>query len=198
MANQIMTQGTELATLSPEIWSAKFQALNRASLPFIDSVSRDYEGEIRDMGDIVNINDIPDFSQADVLAEGAAGDAEAVTATQTQLTINQRPYKDFIVTKKAQAQSLDFMDALRDRAVYSINKKIQAIIIAAISPSASAPDHSIAYDSGTTLALADLLEGKELLMGSDCPQDNLKMVVGEAQWNDLYNITGSIVGPLAA
>lgn len=191
MANQIHTQATELVVLSPEIWSARLRELNRASLPFLDSVDLGWQGDGAGIGDIVNVNQIPDFSQANTLAEGAAGDAEAVTATQTQITINQRPYKDFIVTKKAQLQSLDFMDQLRENAVYSIQKKIQALIIAQISPSASAPDHQIAFDSGTTLALADILEAKELLMEANCPQDDrLCMVLGSEQWNDLYNITG--------
>lgn len=190
MANQIHTQATELAVLSPEIWSAKLQEVNRALLPFLDSVNLDYQGDGADIGDIVNVNQIPDFNQAEVLAEGAAGDAEAVTATQTQITINQRPYKDFIVTKKAQLQSLGFMDQLRDNAVYSINKKMQAIIVAAITPSAATPDHQIAFDSGTTLALADILEAKELLMEANCPQDGLVMVLGSEQFNDLYNISG--------
>ena len=190
MANQIHTAGTEVSALVPEVWSERFQEVNRANLPFIDSVSDDYQGEIQDMGDIVNISQIPDFDQADVLAEGAAGDAEAVTVTGTQLTINQRPYKDFIVEKRAQMQSVPFMDQLREHAVYSIMKKMQALIISAIVPSASTPDHQIAYDSGTTLALADILEAKELLMDADCPQEDLTMVMDSAQWNDLYNITG--------
>jgi hypothetical protein len=142
------------------------------------------------MGDIVNISQIPDFAEANTLAEGAAGDSEAVTITSQQLTINQRPYKDFQVTKRAMLQSLPFMDQLRENAVYSIMKKMQAIIIAAITPSAALPDHQISYDSGSTLALADILEAKELLLGANCPQDNLHMIVSEAQWSDLYNITG--------
>lgn len=190
MADQIMTSGTELAVLVPEVWSQRFQDVNRALLPFISSVSTDHEEEIQDMGDIINVNQIPDFDQADLLAEGAKGDADAVTATQTQLTINSRPYKDFIVTKKANLQSVPFMDKLREAAVYSVQKKMQQIIIDAIVPSASAPDHQIAYDSGTTLALADITEAKELLMTANSPQDDLIMVLGSAQWNDLYNITG--------
>lgn len=190
MADQIHTAATETAAIVPEVWSQRFQEVNRALLPFNDSISRDYEGEIRDMGDIVNISQIPDFSEANTLAEGAAGDSEAVTITSQQLTINQRPYKDFQVTKRAMLQSLPFMDQLRENAVYSIMKKMQAIIIAAITPSAATPDHQIAYDSGSTLALADILEAKELLLGANCPQDNLQMIVSEAQWSDLYNITG--------
>lgn len=192
MANQVMTQGTELAVLSPEIWSERFREVNRATLPFISSVSMDYSGEIQDEGDIVNIPYMPDFGQANLLTEGSAGSAEAVTATQTQLTINSRPYKDFIVTKKANLQSIPFMDKLRESAVYSVQKKLQQIIVDAIVPSASAPDHAIAYDSGTTLALADILEAKELLLAANCPQDGLIMVNGSEQLADLFNISGFV------
>jgi hypothetical protein len=190
MANDIMTQASELVVLSPEIWSQRFQDVNRAMLPFLDSVSRDHEQEISDIGDIVNIFQVPDFSQANTLSEGASGQAEGISVTQAQLTINQRPYKDFIVSKKAQLQSIPFMDKLRDAAVYSINKKIQQIIIDAISPSAAAPDHQISFDSSTTLALADILEAKELLMEANCPQEGLIMVLGSEQFSDLYNISG--------
>jgi hypothetical protein len=64
------------------------------------------------------------------------------------------------------------------------------LIIESIVPSASAPDHSIAFDSGTTLALADILEGKELLDTADVPSADRHMVLGPAQLNDLFNITG--------
>jgi len=82
------------------------------------------------------------------------------------------------------------MDKLRELAVYSINKKIQSKIIALTVPSASTPDHQISYDSGTTLALADLLEGKTLLDAQDVPQSDRHMVVGASQLNDVFNITG--------
>jgi hypothetical protein len=58
-------------------------------------------------------------------------------------------------------------------------------------PSASSPDHQIAFDSGTTLGLADILEAKELLDDADVPDDGSRaMVLGSAQWNDIFNITG--------
>ncbi len=191
MANQLMTSSNELTAIVPEIWSQRLFETLRETLPFLQSVNMDYEGEIRDMGDIVNISEFPQFSDAGLLAEGAAGDASAITVQNTQLNINNRPYKDFIVTKKAQLQSLPMMDKLRDLAAFSINKKIQQIIIDAIVPSAAAPDHQIAYDSGTTLQLADILEAKELLLAQSVPQDEgLSMVVGSAQWADLYNISG--------
>lgn len=191
MSNQIMTT-TNTAVIVPEVWSQRQYQVLVDFLPFIDSVDRNHEGEISSLGDIVNIHSVPEFSAASELVEGAANDADAVTITSQQLTINKRVAKDFIVTKRAQLQSLPFMDDVRDKAIFAINKQIQQIIIDAISPSASSPDHVISYDAGTTLALADILEAKELLDTQNVPMENRVAVMGAAQWNDIFNITGFI------
>jgi len=189
MANQLQNT-TRNDVIIPEVWSSRFYDVLLDKLPFIDSVDKSYEGEIQSLGDIVNISSLPEFSQAELLAEGAAGDSEAVTLTGQQLVINKRAYKDVIVTKKAQLQSLDFMDELRDKMIFAIQKKMQADIISTISPSTSTPDHVISYDAGSTLALADILEAKELLDTANNDESNRVGTVGAAQMNDLFNITG--------
>lgn len=180
----------EVSLITPEIWARRYYDVLLSDLPFNSIISKDYEGEIQALGDRVLISTIPEFGDADELAEDAAGVAEAVTVTQQSLIINRRVYKDFIVTSKAQLQSLPFVDKLRELAIYSINKKIQAIIISLTVPNAAAPDHSIAFDVGTTLALADLLEAKELLDDQDVPMASRHVVLGSAQLNDIFNITG--------
>lgn len=190
MADQVMTTGVQLAAIVPEIWSQRYYDVLLAELPFASVVNKDYEGEIQNLGDTVKISTFPEFSEALELAEDAKADADAITVTQQSLVINKRIYKDFIVTNKAQLQSLPAMDKLRELAVYAINKKIQKIIIEDIAPSTSAPDHTLAYDSGTTLALADLLEAKELLDDANVPMSNRHVVLGSAQTNDIFNITG--------
>lgn len=192
MADQVMTAATELDGIVPELWSAKFYPTLLQKLPFNGSVARDYEGEIQQLGDIVNINTFPQFDLADEILENEAASADSVTASKQQLTINKQLVKDFIITKKAMAQSIDAMNELRDLALHSIMKKMQAIIIAAISPSASSPDHTIAFDSGTTLQLADILEAKELLDAQDVEESGRVMVLGAAQVNDLFNISGFV------
>ena len=189
MANQIMTT-TNTTAIVPEVWSGRFYDVLLDRLPFINSVDMSYSNEIQSIGDIVNISSIPEFDTAGLLGEGAAGDADAVTITGQQLTINSRAFKDVIVTKKAQLQSLSFMDGLRDKMIFAINKKIQADIISAIVPSASAPDLQISYDSGTTLALSDILEAKERLDTENVMEEGRVSVVGAAQFNDIFNITG--------
>lgn len=190
MADQIMTAGAELSAIVPEIWSRRFYDVLLNELPFASLISRDYEGEIQALGNIVNIATIPEFSDATDLAEDAEGDADAVTIATQQLVINKRIYKDFIITNTARLQSLPFVDALQEMAVYAVNKRIDAIIASSILPSASNPDHTIAYDSGTTLQLADILEAKELLDAANVPLSDRHAVMGPAQANDIFNITG--------
>jgi hypothetical protein len=188
--DDIMTAGSNLSVIIPEVWSKRYYDVLLADLPFNSIISTEYEGEIQDLGDRVNIASFPEFDEGEELAEDARSDAKAITVGSQQLVINKRVVKDFIVTKKALLQSLPAMDKLREMAVYAILRKIQALIIAAIVPSASAPDHTIAYDSGTTLGLADLLEIKELLDTANVPLADRHGVMGAAQTNDIFNITG--------
>lgn len=176
----------ETSNIVPEKWSAKFYDVLLAMLVFRDSVDDTYEGEIQDIGDTVNIHSIPEFSDAELLPEDQAGDADRVTISQQKLVINKRIYKDFIVTKKSLLQSLPFVAKLEDHAVYAVMKKIEKLIIGEIAPVLA---NQISYDSGTTLAFADILEGKELLDNADVPLSSRSMVVGAAQMNDIFNIT---------
>lgn len=192
MADQIMTKGSELDGITPELWSAKFYPTLLEKFPFNESVSRDWEGEIQALGDIVNINDFPQFDVAQDILEDERADADAVTANKQQLTINKQVVKDYILTKRALKQSLDAEAKLRDLALHSIMKRMHQIIVAEVTPSAAAPDHSIAYDSGTTLALADILEAKELLDTQDVESMGRVAIVGAAQENDLFNISGFV------
>lgn len=190
MTDQVMRASTELAGIVPEVWSAAWYPTLLERMPFNDSVSRDYEGEIRALGDIVNINDFPQFDLADEILEDEAASADSITPNTQQLVINKQLVKDYILTKKAKAQSIDAGNRLRDLALHSIMKKMQLIIVAEIVPSASAPDHTGAYASGTTLALADILDAKEALDTQDVEELGRTMIVGPAQYNDLFNITG--------
>jgi hypothetical protein len=191
MVDQVQNT-TQNDAIIPEHWSAKTYEVNLQKNPFIGSITYDYEGEIRNLGDTVNIHSIPEFDDAGELGEMAAGEADSVLIDTQQLVINKRVYKDYIITDNAQLQSLAFTDKLRDKAVFAIQKRMQALIIADIVPSASSPDHTIAFDSGTTLALADILEAKELLDEADVDEDDRVCVLGSAQINDIFNITGFI------
>ncbi len=190
MSDALMRASTETSAIVPEIWAADCYEVLIAELPFNSLISNGYEGEISDLGDTVNIFSVPEFDEGEDLAEDARSDAAAVTVTTQQLVINHRIARDFILTKLSMVQSQPIMDNLKEKAIYAILKKMQSLIIAAFLPSASAPDHTIAFDSGTTLALADLLEIKELLDTANVPMVDRHMVTGAAQTNDVFNITG--------
>lgn len=189
MADQIERASTELSVLVPEIWSAKYYDVLLAELPMADTISKDYQGEIQNLGDTVNVSQFPEFGDAVELAEDQKNDASSITVQQIQLVINKRIAQDFIITNLAMMQSLPAMEKLQELAIYSIMKKIQSLIVSLIVPSPSAPDHTLAYTTGTTLALADILAAKELLDNQDVPMSNRFMALGAAQLNDLFNIS---------
>lgn len=185
MADPIFTGGAELAALVPTIWSPKFYEVLRATMPFIGSVAEDWQGDIANLGDTVNILQVPDFPVANLLPQGTKGDATVVTATKTPLVINMRPYIDFIVEDIAVIQSIDALNMLRDSAIYAIMRSVQNQIVSVIVP---ASGNSLNYTSGTTLALADLLAVGRKLDGLNVPRQGRVMVLGTSQLNDLFNV----------
>jgi len=189
MANQYMRTSNEVSAIVPEIWSQRYYDVLLAELPFNSLISRDWEGEIQNLGDTVNIPTIPEFDEATELPEADAADADAVTVGTQPLVINKRIVKDFIVTNKALLQSIPFVEKLKDLAVYSIQKKIQALIISLTVPSA-APDHTIDAVTAGVYALADILAMKELLDDQNVPMSDRHMILGSGPLNDIFNITG--------
>lgn len=189
MANAYMDTATEVSAIVPQQWSAKYYDVLLAELPFAQLISKDYEGEISNIGDTVKIATIPEFSDATELPEADANDADSVTVTSQSLVINKRIVKDFIVTNKALLQSIPFVEKLKELAIYSIQKKIQSLIISLTVPSA-APDHTISAVSAGVFALADILAMKELLDNQNVPMAERHMVLGAGPLNDIFNITG--------
>lgn len=187
--DQIIKASTEASVLIPSVWSRKYYDSLLAELPFNSLIDNSYEGEIANIGSTVLISTLPQFGEASESSEDEAVSAEAVTATQQSLVINKMLTKDFIVTNTAQLQSIPFVDKLRDLAIYSIQKKIQSLIVEAAVPSPAAPDNSIGYNTTTTLVLADLLEAKELLDEQDVPMADRHIVMDVPQLNDVFAIT---------
>jgi hypothetical protein len=79
MADQVMRGSTEFSAIVPEIWSVNFFPALLENLPFNDSVSRDYQGDIQSLGDILNISEFPQFDEAVTIAEDERVDADAIT-----------------------------------------------------------------------------------------------------------------------
>lgn len=189
MANEIMGTDAEVSAIVPEQWSQNYYDVLLAELPFESLVSKDWEGEIKSLGDTVNIPTVPEFSDATELPERDSNEADSVTIGTQALVINKRIVKDFIVTKKALLQSIPFVEKLKGLAIYSIQKKIQALIISLTIPSAT-PDHTLAAVAAGVYGLADILAAKELLDAQNVPMADRHMVLGSGPLNDIFNITG--------
>ncbi len=183
----IISASGAVSAIIPEVWSARYTERFNDLLVFPGLIRRDYEGEITSLGDTVHIPSLPDVS-AQNLIEGAKGDTTAITATKTSLIVNRRSYVDFEITDQAELQSIPFMDQLREIAINAIMRKMQDDLISDIAPSTAAPDHTLAYDNGTTLADADLLEALDLERVANWPESDKFLITGAQQYNDLLNI----------
>lgn len=188
--NEQMDANTEFDAVIPEIWSSSWYPTLLERMVFADSVGHAYEQDIQALGDKVNITTFPQFPEARDLAEGQANDAQKITLGNSQLVVNKQTVQDFIVTKRAERQSLDVQQKIMELAFFSIIKKMQKNIIAEIAPSVSAPDHVIPYSSGTTMALADWIEVKTLLDNQNVNENGRIAILGTNQINALFNISG--------
>jgi len=185
MADQVLTASGSNSAIVPEVWSSQFQQVLNDSVVFPSIVRRDYEGEITSRGDTVNIPSIADVTATD-LQDGGRNDAQTITATTTALVVDSIAAVDFKISTLAELQSVDFVEELRKKGSEAIMRKIQDDIIAAVAPSTSAPDHTIAYTTSTTLADVDLLAALDLEADANWSRlPGRYLVTGEKQMLDL-------------
>lgn len=185
-----MTADAEFSAVIPEVWSTEWYPTLLERLPWASSIGRAYEQSIQALGDTVNITIFPQFPEARDLAEGQRNAAQKIQLGNAQLVINKQTVQDFIVTARAERQSLDVQTKLMDLAFFSIMKKMQKNIISNVAPSVAAPDHVIPYSSGTTMALADWIEVKGLLDAQNVSELGRKAILDSPQLNNLFNISG--------
>jgi hypothetical protein len=188
MADQVLTASGSNSAIVPEVWSALFQNTLNDSIVFPSIVRRDYEGEIAGRGDTVRIPSIADVTATD-LGDGARNDAVTITATTTSLVVDSIAAVDFKISTLAELQSVPHMERLRVLAEQAIMRKLQDDIVAAVAPSTSAPDHTISYTTGSTLADADILAALDLEGTANWSQSTDRyLVTGALQYNDLMGI----------
>ena len=193
MSDELMKSTVELDAINPELWSSLWYPTLLENLVWADSIAMDYNGEMQQRGDTIHITTFPQFGDAVDLAEGSQVDALALTPTGQSLVVNHEIAQDFIVTQKAMIQTLEAQDKLREHAMFSILKKIDQILFGDVAPSTSAPDHTQAYASGTTLALSDFLDAQEALNTALVPDVGQRVaIIGVAQYSDLFNVAGFV------
>lgn len=180
---------TELNYMIPEIWSPRIYAELRNNIMFANVFSREYEGEIRNVGDTVKVQQIVAPS-AEILTDDKQQFASStMQVNQISIVANKRASAAFEFTDLSALQSLDFAAEAQEALVYAIRKKLEQDIIAALIPSASNPDHQIAPAAASALAAVDLATMRTLLSTALVPTTNRFLMLAPSYYGDLMTST---------
>jgi hypothetical protein len=177
----------DIASMIPTVWSSKLYARLRANLVFMNIFSREYEGEIKEVGDTVKVNEMAAITGEDLTDDKQEFTAQALSFTPYQIVANRRAVAAVEVTDMAKLQSLEFQEKLMDELTYTIMLKIENYLISLISPSASAPDHIIAPASASDLAPVDLSSLRTLASRAFWPLSERYFVPSPEYYSDLSN-----------
>ena len=111
-----------VAKFIPTIWSARLlEHLDKAHV-YAALVNRDYEGEIKNFGDKVKINQIGDITIKDYTKGSDIDDPEELTGSDQELVIDQAKYFNFSIDDVDNAQTNPkLMDEAMQRAAYGMN-----------------------------------------------------------------------------
>ena len=77
----------------PQIWSGELLVALKKAHVYVSLCNRDYEGEIKAMGDTVKINGIGDITISSYTKDTDINAPQALTDAQAMLVINQAKYQ---------------------------------------------------------------------------------------------------------
>jgi hypothetical protein len=134
----------------PQLWADTLLAALRKSLVYGSLFNRDYEGQVRQMGDTVKINAIGDLTISSYTKDTDLNAPQALTDAQTMLTISQAKYYNFEVDDidTAQAHPAVMQEAM-SWAAYRMSDTIDQYLAGFYSDTISA--NTISTTSGTTV-----------------------------------------------
>lgn len=89
----------------PQLWADSLLVALRKNLVFGQLFNRDYEGQIRQMGDTVKINMIGDITISNYTKDTDLASPQTLTDAQSQLTITQAKYFNFEIDDVDAAQN---------------------------------------------------------------------------------------------
>jgi hypothetical protein len=145
----------------PEIWSARLLAHLDKKHVYAKLVNREYEGDIRNVGDTVRINQIGDVTVKDYTKNTAIQAPDELTASQLTLTLDQAKYFNFAVDDIEAAQAnVKLIDKAMERAAYSLADATDQYIAALVSQAGITIDNGAGGPlvvDGTNVKAYDLL-----------------------------------------
>ena len=119
----------------PELWSARLLANLDNTHVFANCVNRDYEGEVRNLGDTVHIQKFGDIQVADYTkATGVGTPKDPGAGSTVTLVIDQAKYFNFKVEDiEAVQANVNLMEKAMQRAAYAIGDVIDQYIAAFVN-----------------------------------------------------------------
>lgn len=113
------------------------------------------------------------------LSEGQAGDAQALTATEDQLELDQLASVQFILKKQSELQSqLRFEESMISRAASAHSREVDKDILEAMAAGAAA-GNDVTYNAGTVEA--NILDSVKALDEANAPEEGRFLVFRPAQ-----------------
>lgn len=117
-----------ISTFIPTIWEARLLAHLDKALVYGNLCNRDYEGDIRNYGDTVKINQIGNVEVKDY-TKGTPITVDEIDGTPTELHIDQQKYFAFHVDDVDAAQAnVNLVDGAMARASYALRDVIDQYI----------------------------------------------------------------------
>ena len=165
-----------IATFIPTIWSARLLAhLDKAHV-YANLVNRDYEGEIKNFGDKVKINQIGDITIRDYTKGTPIADPEAVDGSGQLLEIDQAKYFNFAIDDVDQAQTNPkLMDDAMQRAAYGMNDVTDGYLAGLMAVGAENNGSNLGNDTTPLVPTATTAYDMLVDLATDLTEKNVPM-----------------------
>ena len=123
-----------VATFIPELWSARLlQGLEKSHVA-TNLVNRDYEGQIINQGDKVNINTLSDVAIKTYTPNSDIASPDDLTTTKQQLEITEADYFNIQLDDVDRVQAAgELMDTAMRNVAYKMNDRTDSFILGKIA-----------------------------------------------------------------
>ncbi|SCY03541.1 P22 coat protein - protein 5 domain protein [Butyrivibrio sp. INlla14] len=164
------------ATFIPTIWSARLLAhLDKAHV-YANLVNRDYEGEIKNFGDKVKINQIGDITIKNYTKNTDIAAPDAVDGSGQELEIDQAKYFNFAVDDVDNAQSNPkVMDDAMQRAAYGMNDVTDGFLAGLMAVGAINNGNNLGSDATPLVPTATTAYDMLVDLATDLTEKNVPM-----------------------
>jgi hypothetical protein len=167
---QLGGNGTlENSNLIPEIWSKTFFDELRAQLMLADLFSRDYEGEIKTLGNKVKVNQIKKATGEILTDDKQKYNTQKMENQQFEITADKRVSAGFKFTDLSELQSQAFEEDAKAALSYGVMEALELFLIAQMKTALTSG--ALAPASASALAKADITKARTALSKAKVPFD---------------------------